>query len=94
MTEKKSNTPRTPTQSDSVKTESQRILERVERESESVGTSSAARSGEQFKKHLSGLDGTPEDEDPIEVLGKRIGRTLGWIAVIILIIYLAITYVF
>ena len=66
----------------------------MSRESETVGTSSVARTAEQFKKHVSGVDGTAEDDDPIEVLGKRIGRTLGWIAVVLLIIYLLNTYVF
>jgi hypothetical protein len=40
------------------------------------------------------MDNNAEDNDPIEVLGKRIGRTLGWFAVVILIIYLLNTYVF
>lgn len=73
--------------------EAKRILDRVNRESETVGTSSMARTTEQFKKHLGGIDGNEEDNDPIEILGKRIGRTLGWIAVIGLLIYLAMTYV-
>jgi len=74
--------------------EARRILDRVQRESETVGTSSMARTTEQFKKHISGYDGNAEDDDPIEVLGKRIGRSLGWIAVVLLIIYLLNTYVF
>lgn len=73
--------------------EAQRILQRIERESESVATSSMARSASGFRKHLSGHDGTSDDEDPIEVLGKRIGRSLGFIAVAILLIYLFVTYV-
>jgi len=74
--------------------EAKRILDRVHRESETVGTSSMARTTEQFKKHVAGMDGNAEDDDPIEVLGKRIGRSLGWIAVVLLIIYLLNTYVF
>lgn len=74
--------------------EARRILERVERESESVGTSSMARTTRKFRDNLAGIDGNEEDNDPIEVLGKRIGRSLGWIAVIFLIIYLLNTYVF
>lgn len=72
--------------------ESRRILERIERESETVATSSMARTSELVRKGLSGRDGTGDDLDPIEVLGKRIGRTLGWIAMIALVIYLFITY--
>ena len=74
--------------------ESRRILERIERESETVAASSMARTSDLVRKGLSGKDGTDEDTDPIEVLGKRIGRTLGWIAMIALVIYLLITYVF
>ena len=74
--------------------ESKRILERVSRESETVLTSSVARSADQFKKRVGGIDGTNEDNDPIEVLGKKIGRTLGWLAVIFLMLYLVKTYVF
>ncbi|MGB7287803.1 MAG: hypothetical protein WBC71_12800 [Salaquimonas sp.] len=82
--------PMTPEESQA---EAKRILDRVSRESETVGTSSVARTTEQFKKHVGGMDGTSEDNDPIEVLGKKIGRTLGWIAVIVLIVYLLATYV-
>lgn len=73
--------------------EARRILERVERESETVGTSSMARTTQKFRDNLAGIDGNEEDNDPIEVLGKRIGRSLGWIAVIFLIIYLLNTYI-
>lgn len=74
--------------------ESKRILERIERESETVATSSMARTSDLVRGKLSGKDGTDDDMDPVEVLGKRIGRTLGWIAMIVLVIYLVITYVF
>lgn len=79
---------------DADQVEAQRILDRVSRESETVGTSSMVRTTEQFKKHLGGIDGNQDDDDPIEILGKRIGRTLGWIAVVILLIYLGTTYLF
>ena len=74
--------------------ESKRILERIERESETVATSSMARTSDLVRRNLSGKDGTEEDMDPVEVLGKRIGRALGWIAMIVLVINLLITYVF
>ncbi|MCB1414844.1 MAG: hypothetical protein KDJ64_00360 [Nitratireductor sp.] len=73
--------------------ESRRILERIERESETVAASSMARTSDLVRKGLSGKDGTDEDTDPIEVLGKRIGRTLGWIAMIALVAYFITTYV-
>ncbi|WP_075998208.1 hypothetical protein [Salaquimonas pukyongi] len=74
--------------------ESKRILERIERESETVAASSMARTSDLLRKGLSGKDGNSEDADPVEVLGKRIGRTLGWIAMIALVVYLLVTYVF
>ena len=73
--------------------ESRRILERIERESETVAASSMARTSDLVRKGLSGKDGTDEDTDPIEVLVKRIGRTLGWIAMIALVAYFITTYV-
>ncbi len=73
--------------------EARRILDRVERDSETVGTSSMVRTTRQFGKNISGRDGNADDNDPIEVLGKRIGRTLGWIAMVILVIYLLNAYV-
>jgi tetrahydromethanopterin S-methyltransferase subunit G len=74
--------------------EAQRILDRVNRESETIATSSIARTSDQFRKHISGNDGNADDNDPVEVLGKKIGRTLGWLAVIFLIIFLLRTYLF
>lgn len=94
MSESNKKPPRYSPPADERAEEAKRILERVQRESETVGTSSMARTTEQFKKHVSGMDGTAEDTDEIEVLGKRIGRSLGWFAVVILIIYLLNTYVF
>jgi hypothetical protein len=74
--------------------EAKRILDRINRDSETIATSSIARTSDQFKKHLGGVDGNADDEDPVEILGKKIGRSLGWIAVIMLIIYLLNTYLF
>ncbi len=73
-------------------TESKRILERVAQESETVGASSTRRIAERVKNHLSAED-TNENEWA-ELWGKRIGRTLGAVCVIILIIYLIQTYIF
>lgn len=72
--------------------EAERILRNIERDSESVASSSAARGASGFLDQLSGRDGTVEDDDPIEVLGKRIGRTLGYAALGGLIVYLTVTY--
>jgi tetrahydromethanopterin S-methyltransferase subunit G len=73
--------------------EVKRILDRVERDSETVGTSTTARASDQFGKNIGSENVSNEENDPIEVLGKKIGRGLGWIAVIILVIYLFGTYV-
>lgn len=58
--------------------ESARILERVRREQENVLTSSMARAGD----HFAGKDADPDDK--IEVWGRRIGRSLSLVAVIVL----------
>ena len=78
---------------DDAQNEAKRILDRVSRESETVATSSMARTTELFKKQI---DGPSDDqsEDKIEILGRRIGRSLGLIALVILVFYLAKTYVF
>lgn len=73
-------------------TESKRILESVAQESETLGASSTRRIAERVKNHLSAED-TNENEWA-ELWGKRIGRTLGAICVVILIIYLIQTYIF
>ncbi|MCG6858380.1 MAG: hypothetical protein LJE67_09965 [Salaquimonas sp.] len=73
------------------KAESARILERIARESETLGSSGFARTTTRIANHFLGKDG-PQD-DRIEVLGKRIGRVLGLIAFVGLAIYLFLTYV-
>ncbi len=70
--------------------EAKRILERVTRDSETIGSSSFARTASRVGKHFSGGE-NPQD-DRIEVLGKRIGRLLSLIAFIGLAIYLYVTY--
>lgn len=71
--------------------EAKRILERVERDSETIGASSLARTASRIKDHMAGGD-APED-DAAEIWGRRIGRSLGLIAVVILVVYLFKTYV-
>ena len=72
--------------------ESKRILERVARESETIGTSSVKRVAERVKGHLSAQD--TDENQWAELWGKRIGRTLGAVFVIVLIIHLLRTYIF
>lgn len=71
--------------------EAKRILARVARESETVATSTMARTSEQFKKNVGNSE---DDNDPIEILGKKIGRSLGWLALAVLAYYMLQTYVF
>lgn len=60
-------------------------LNRVHHQSEVMGTSTMIKAAK--------VAGAAIDEnDPIEVLGKKIGRGLGIVAVIGLTIYLAVTY--
>lgn len=71
-----------------------RDLERLAEQGEIIGTSSMARSAkaslERAGRHLGGAD-APKD-DPIELWGTRIGRALGVIFFIGLLIYMAVTY--
>lgn len=71
--------------------EAERILERVSRDSETIGSSGFARTTNRLASHFLAKD-SPQD-DPIEVLGKRIGRLLSLIAFVGLAIYLFLTYV-
>ena len=70
--------------------ESARILERVAQESETVGTSSMHRIAGRVTSHISG-DADPDN--PVEVWGTRIGRTLGLVFFIGLAIYMIKTYI-
>lgn len=72
--------------------EAKRILERVAQESETVGTSSAKRVAERVKGHMTAQDA--DENEWAELWGKRIGRALGAIFVVVLIIHLLRTYIF
>jgi tetrahydromethanopterin S-methyltransferase subunit G len=72
-------------------TEAKRILERVAQESETVGTSSVKRVAERVKDHMSAQDA--DENEWAELWGKRIGRALGAVFVVVLIIYLVKTYI-
>lgn len=72
--------------------ESKRILERVAQESETVGTSSTKRVAERMKGHLSADD--IGENQWAELWGTRIGRILGAVFLIVLIVHLLQSYVF
>lgn len=60
--------------------ETRATLDRVARESETLGTSSLARAGRRVGAHFAGQDAVGQDErggtDPAEVWGRRVGRVL------------------
>ena len=70
---------------------SKRILERVEQQSETIGTSSMGRVADRVKDHLVAEDA--DQESWSEVWGTRIGRGLGLVFFVFLIGYLVKTYV-
>lgn len=74
--------------------EARRLLGRVARESGPFGSSALARSSRRLRDHFAGADavGTAEDggTDPAELWGRRIGRALSVIAVILLILWLVV----
>ena len=71
------------TKSEQDKREAQRIIRRVEQESEQVGTSAMARSSNKMRDHFMGEE-NPKD-DWVEIWGKRIGRAFS----VVLFIYLS-----
>ena len=72
--------------------EAREALERVARDSETVGTSSLARTGRRVSDHFAGRDalGTGEGgvTDPAELWGRRIGRALSVVAFVFLLLWL------
>lgn len=77
--------------SNDTEAESKRILERVAQESEIVGTSSVKRVAERVKGHLSAQDA--DENEWAELWGKRIGRALGAVFAVVLLVYLIKTYI-
>ena len=75
-----------PKNQSEIEKESRRILDRVNIDSETVGSSSLARSAEKTRDHFLGKDADPDD--PIEIWGKRIGRVLSIAIVLYLLTYL------
>jgi hypothetical protein len=71
--------------------EAQEALARIRQGSETVGSSSMARLGRRLGDHLGGQDAVGEDgkADPIELWGRRIGRSLSIVAFVVLSLWLA-----
>lgn len=74
-----------PRDSDGEK-ESRRILDRIARESEGGGRSYLSRKSAQVRDHLSAAD--VDKADSIEHIGTRIGRILGFVLTIGIVLWL------
>ena len=74
--------------------EAREALERVQRDTETLGSSALARMGRRAGDHFGARDaiGSSGDgnTDPIELWGRRIGRALSLIGVVILGLWLLV----
>jgi hypothetical protein len=74
--------------------EAREALERVRRDTETLGSSALARMGRQAGEHFSAKDAVGSADgggtDPVELWGRRIGRALSLIGVVILTIWLLV----
>ncbi|UVK42403.1 hypothetical protein BPNPMPFG_004077 [Mesorhizobium sp. AR07] len=68
--------------------ESRRILERIARETDPAGNSFVARSAKGVRDHVTAADA--DRADPIEIWGTRIGRTLGLLLTLGLMVWLVL----
>lgn len=72
--------------------EARDALERVARDSETIGASSLARTSRRLSAHFGGRDavGTADGggTDPMELWGRRIGRALSVVAFVVLSLWL------
>ena len=68
--------------------ESRRILERVARETDPSGTSFVARTAKGMRDHVAAVDA--DRTDPIEVWGTRIGRILGLLLALGMMVWLVL----
>jgi hypothetical protein len=86
--------PRVRNLTESREKESRAALERVRRDSETVGGSSIARAARRAGDHFSGRDAVGEGEggttDSVEVWGRRIGRALSAVLFVLLVAWLGI----
>lgn len=74
--------------------EAREALERIKRDTDSVGSSALARMSRQAQDHFTARDavgaGEGGETDPIELWGRRIGRSLSLIGVMLLGLWLLI----
>ena len=78
------------TDHEKIAAEARKDLQRIGDQSEVIGTSSFVRTANRARDHLAGAD-APQD-DAAEVWGRRVGRGLAVVFVIVLVWYLATTY--
>ncbi len=80
-------------QDDHRERQAREALDRVARDSETVGSSSIARAGRRMGDHFAGRDAVGAAEgggtDPVELWGRRIGRALSLVGVVVLALWLA-----
>ena len=76
---------------DSRQREAREALDRVRRDSEVLGSSAIVRAGRRVGDHFAARDASAESEgnDPIELWGRRIGRMLSLVGVVVLALWLA-----
>lgn len=84
-TDSKPRTARKPDH-DAIAEQAMRDLKRLEGQSEVVGTSAFSRAARM-------LDGEQAADDPIELWGRRIGRSMGILAIILLAVFVLVPYV-
>ncbi|WP_262029332.1 hypothetical protein [Microvirga sp. Mcv34] len=69
-------------------------LERVQRDTDTLGSSALARMGRRAGEHFGAKDAIGAGEgggtDPIELWGRRIGRALSLVGVAILVLWLLV----
>jgi hypothetical protein len=74
--------------------EAREALERVQRDTETLGSSALARMGRRAGDHFGGRDAVGASEggetDPVELWGRRIGRILSLIGVVVLGLWLLV----
>lgn len=73
--------------------EAREALERVSRDSETAGSSALARMSQRAQDHFAARDAEDAFEgstDPIELWGRRIGRALSLVGVVVLGLWLLV----
>jgi hypothetical protein len=74
--------------------EAREALERVQRDTETVGSSALARMSRRAQEHFGGRDAVGDADDggtdPVELWGRRIGRALSVVGVVVLGLWLLV----